>query len=385
MPGPAGRIIKDDKICSERCNMNLVIHKPGASQAAPVPATEQDPRWTQLVNRDRSADGSFVYAVTTTGVYCRPACPSRLAKPQNVRFYNTCAAAEAAGFRACRRCRPNEASAIERQANLIAEACRKIAEAEELPRLDALAAAAGMSPFHFHRLFKSVTGLTPKAYAVAQRNERIRDRLAAGAGSVTEAIYEAGFNSNSRFYESSNAVLGMTPSAFREGGTYTEIRFAIGQCSLGAILVACSSRGVCAILIGDDPDALARELQDRFPNADLIGGDAAFEDLVAKVVGFVEAPQTGLDLPLDLRGTAFQQRVWQALRGIPCGETASYAEIARRIGAPRSVRAVAQACAANKLAVAIPCHRVVRTDGDVSGYRWGVPRKRALLAKERRK
>ncbi|MET0824858.1 MAG: methylated-DNA--[protein]-cysteine S-methyltransferase, partial [Solirubrobacterales bacterium] len=235
--------------------------------------------------------------------------------------------------------------------------------------------------YHFHRVFKAVTGLTPKAYAAAHREQRVRNALTL-TGTVTEAIYEAGYNSNSRFYETSNAVLGMTPSAFRAGGKGTDIRFAVGECSLGAILVAKSAKGICAITLGDDPEALVRDLEDRFPKANLIGGDPDFEALVARVVGFVEAPRIGLDLPLDVQGTAFQQRVWQALREIPAGETASYAEVARRIGAPKAVRAVAQACGANGIAVAIPCHRVVRNDGALSGYRWGVERKRALLGKE---
>ena len=224
--------------------------------------------------------------------------------------------------------------------------------------------------------------MTPRDYAIAHRAKRIRGALAQPGTTVTAAIYDAGFNSSGRFYESSNAVLGMTPTDYRAGGANTGIRFAIGECSLGSILVARSERGVCAILLGDDPDALARDLQDRFPHARLIGGEAGFEELVAKVVGFVEAPALGLDLPLDVRGTAFQQRVWQALREIPAGRTASYSDIAKRIGAPKSVRAVAQACAANAIAVAIPCHRVVRIDGALSGYRWGVARKRALLERE---
>ncbi|YBV95945.1 bifunctional DNA-binding transcriptional regulator/O6-methylguanine-DNA methyltransferase Ada [Phyllobacteriaceae bacterium JZ32] len=357
--------------------MNLVAnsHK--------MTAAEQDPRWMALVHRDPAFDGKFVYSVKTTGVYCRPTCPSRLAKPENIAFHADCGEAERAGFRPCLRCRPNEASLAERHAAVIAEACRRIETAEELPVLDALAKSVGMSPYHFHRLFKATTGLTPKAYGAAHRARRIRDQLAQGKGSVTEAIYDAGFNSSSRFYETSNKVLGMTPSAFRAGGVQAEIKFAVAQCTLGAIVVAASTKGVCAILLGDDPDELVRDLQDRFPKADLIGGDPEFEALVAKVVGFVEAPAIGLDLPLDVRGTAFQERVWQALRDIPAGETASYTEIARRIGAPKAVRAVAQACAANKIAVAIPCHRVVRQDGDLSGYRWGVERKRALLQSER--
>lgn len=338
-------------------------------------------RWAAVTRRDPAADGDFVYSVRTTGVYCRPSCAARQARRENVRFHATCAAAEAAGFRPCKRCRPNEAPLAERQAAAVAKACRLIAEAEELPDLNTLAAAAGMSPFHFHRVFRKVMGLTPKAYASAHRANRVRAELAQG-GSVTEAIYGAGFNSSGRFYATSSDMLGMTPSAFRAGGANASIRFAVGECSLGSILVAASERGVCAIMLGDDPDALARELQDRFPKARLTGGDASFEDWVAKVVGFVEAPHLGLDLPLDVRGTAFQQRVWQALREIPAGSTASYAEIAEKLGTPKAVRAVAQACAANAIAVAIPCHRVVRRDGALSGYRWGVERKQALLERE---
>jgi AraC family transcriptional regulator of adaptative response/methylated-DNA-[protein]-cysteine methyltransferase len=239
-----------------------------------------------------------------------------------------------------------------------------------------------MSPFHFHRVFKAVTGLTPRGYAAAHRGERVRRELEK-APSVTAAIYDSGYSSNGRFYDDSERVLGMTPSEYRAGGANAEIRFAVGECSLGSILVARSERGVCAILLGNDPDALARELQDRFPRASLIGADAAFEDLVARVVGLVEAPRIGLDLPLDVRGTAFQQRVWRVLREIPAGSTLSYREVARRIGAPRAVRAVAHACATNPLAVAIPCHRVVRSDGGLAGYRWGVERKRTLLQREK--
>lgn len=266
-------------------------------------------------------------------------------------------------------------------AALVAQACRTIECAEPPPGLAELASKAGLSAYHFHRVFKAATGLTPKAYAVAHRARRVRTALSRGAN-VTRAIYEAGYNSNGRFYEKSNALLGMTPSQYRAGGANTEIRFVIGACSLGAILVASSERGVCAIAMGDDPDALARDLQDRFPRARLIGADKKFERLVAGVVGFVEEPARGLNLPLDVRGTAFQQRVWQALQKIPAGTTATYTQIARRIGAPASARAVAGACAANVLAVAIPCHRVVRGDGGLADYRWGVARKRALLARE---
>ncbi|HET9669530.1 MAG TPA: bifunctional DNA-binding transcriptional regulator/O6-methylguanine-DNA methyltransferase Ada [Casimicrobiaceae bacterium] len=259
--------------------------------------------------------------------------------------------------------------------------CRFIEGVEHVPSLDELAARAGLSRWHLQRTFKRITGVTPKAYADACRERRLRNALTGGAR-VTDAIYAAGYNSNARFYERSDDVLGMTASRYRAGGAHETIRFAIGQCSLGAILVARSDRGVCAISLGDDPDTLARELQDRFPKAELVGGDREFERWVARVVGFVEAPKIGLDLPLDVRGTAFQQRVWQALRAIPAGETVSYADLAARIGSPKSVRAVAGACAANTLAVAIPCHRVIRNDGALSGYRWGVERKRALLERE---
>lgn len=345
--------------------------------------TERDPRWASVVARDASADGRFWYSVATTGVYCRPSCASRLARPENIRFHATREAAERAGFRPCKRCKPDQPSLAERHAARIVDACRFIEESEQAPGLEDLASRAGMSPYHFHRVFKAITGLTPKSYAGADRAGRMRRELARGAR-VTDAIYESGYGSSSRFYAKSGEMLGMTPSRYRAGGSEAAIRFAVGQCSLGAILVATSERGICAISLGDDPEALVRDLQDRFPQAELVGGDAEFEKLVATVIGYVEAPRIGLTLPLDVRGTAFQQRVWQALREIPAGSTASYAAVAERIGAPTSARAVAQACASNPLAVAIPCHRVVRKDGDLSGYRWGVDRKRSLLDREAR-
>lgn len=351
------------------------------SRAQRAAATAADPRWARIQARDAGADGSFVYAVRSTGVYCRPSCPARSARPENISFHRSAAEAASAGFRPCKRCKPDQRDADAQRTAMVTDLCRHIDSADPAPTLDQLAARAGLSPFHLHRVFKAATGLTPKAYASAQRAQRMRQALAE-SGSVTEAIYDAGYGSGSRFYEQAHQVLGMTPSAFRDGGADTEIRFAIGQCSLGAILVAQSARGVCAILLGDDPDALARDLQDRFPKAQLIGGDAGFEQLVATVVGHVEAPRHGLRLPLDVRGTAFQRRVWQALCEIPAGQTVSYAQVAQRIGAPSAVRAVAQACAANALAVAIPCHRVLRSDGGLSGYRWGVERKRALLERE---
>lgn len=338
-------------------------------------------RWTAVKARDAAFDGKFYYSVATTGVYCRPSCSARLARRENVAFHTSCADAERAGFRPCKRCKPNEPSLHDRYTAKVVEACRLIEHADEPPKLDDLARTIGLSTYHFHRIFKAMIGLTPKAYAVAQRQKRVHENLARSA-SVTDAIHASGFNSSGRFYAGSADFLGMTPTDFRVGGTHAEMRFAVGECSLGSILVAASHKGITAIFLGDDPESLVRNLQDRFPNATLIGGDSTFETIVATIVGLVEAPDKGLDLPLDVRGTAFQHRVWQALREIPSGTTAAYSEIAERIGMPKAVRAVASACAANKIAIAIPCHRVVRNDGSLSGYRWGVERKRALLKRE---
>jgi AraC family transcriptional regulator of adaptative response/methylated-DNA-[protein]-cysteine methyltransferase len=345
------------------------------------PPVADDPRWVRIAARDKTADGHLWYSVATTGVYCRPSCPSRTANPDNVQLHDTLQSARATGFRPCRRCNPDGLSLQSENAVLIAKACRIIEKSEEEPSLETLADAIGRSPSHFHRVFKAATGLTPKQYAAANRAKKIRQGLVAG-NSVTEVIYDAGFNSSGRFYENATDMLGMTPSQYRAGGRNEEIKFAVGQTSLGAILVASSTKGVASILLGDDPDELVRNLQDRFPKAHLIGANRDYEALVARIVGFVEAPNIGLDLPLDIRGTAFQHRVWRALQEILLGETVSYAEIARRIGSPRAARAVADACAANNFAVAIPCHRVLRNDGSLSGYAWGVERRRRLLGRE---
>ncbi len=358
-----------------KTSQRLAAHKPNRDEA-------DEPRWLAVQRRDRSADGQFLYGVRTTGIYCRPSCGARLPLRANVVFFATGAAAEAAGFRPCRRCRPDGMGLEARRSSAIARACRLIEQSQDKVGVDALAAAAGMSRFHFQRVFKATTGLTPKAYAAAARRGRVTAELQSG-GRVTDAIYAAGYGSSSRFYSGSGRELGMRPSDLRAGGRGVAMRFAVGQCSLGSILVAATDRGLCAILMGDEPDGLVRDLQDRFPRAALEAGDTEFERWMSKVVGFVDAPRLGLELPLDIRGTAFQQRVWRALREIPPGTTMSYAEIAARLGAPGSARAVARACAANPLAVAIPCHRVVRKDGDLSGYRWGVERKRALLERER--
>ena len=351
-----------------------------ADAASLLPMTEGD-CWKAVQERDASADHQFVFAVRTTGVYCRPSCASRQALRKNVSFFAKPLDAEKAGFRPCKRCRPDQQSPADRQAALVAAACRTIENSEEPPSLEALANQAGVSRFHFHRLFKRATGITPKAYAAASRAARLRGELGRG-GSVTAAIFDAGYNASSRFYEESDKRLGMRPTQFRDGGRDATIRFAIGECTLGSILVAATERGVCAINFADDPDHLLKTLQDQFPHAELIGGDAVFEKLAATVIGHIESPQGNLGLPLDIQGTVFQQRVWEALQKVPAGQTASYSEIASAIGQPKAVRAVAQACGANRIAVAIPCHRVIRTDGSLSGYRWGIERKQELLNRE---
>jgi AraC family transcriptional regulator of adaptative response/methylated-DNA-[protein]-cysteine methyltransferase len=344
-------------------------------------ATDEE-RWRAVVDRDSGAVGRFYYAVRTTGVYCRPGCGARLARRENVAFYRTQAEAEREGFRPCQRCRPKQQTSDGQHAAVIARACALLDVADEVPDLKQLAAGVGMSASHLHRVFNSQTGLTPKGYALARRATRVRDELSRG-GSVTSAIYNAGFASSGRFYAMSGKALGMTPREFRAGGKGMSVRFAVGDCSLGSILVAATDRGICAIALGDEPAELVRELHERFPSAELIGGDREFERVVATVVSFVERPAAGLGLPLDVQGTAFQHRVWRKLGEIGAGRTRSYAQLARELGSPGGARAVARACAANTLAVAIPCHRVVRTNGSLSGYRWGVERKAKLLASER--
>jgi AraC family transcriptional regulator of adaptative response/methylated-DNA-[protein]-cysteine methyltransferase len=368
-----------EPVLQERCLMTIATRNKIPN--LPPRSVADDPRWSRIVARDKTADGHLWYSVSTTGVYCRPSCPSRVANPKNVQLHDSLESAKATGFRPCKRCKPEGASIEGENAVLVAKACRIIEESQVELSLEELADAIGRSPSYFHRIFKATTGLTPKDYAAGHRAKKLRQGLASG-NTVTEAIYDAGFNSSGRFYEKSTDLLGMTPSRYRAGGTDEEIRFAVGQTSLGAILVASSSKGVAAILLGDDPDKLVRNLQDRFPKAHLIGADRGYEALIARVVGFVERPGTGLNLPLDVRGSAFQQRVWLALQEVPVGETVSYAEVARRIGSPKAVRAVASACAANNLAVVIPCHRVVRMDGSLSGYAWGVERKREMIRRE---
>ena len=365
--------------------MSLAQFNPAMPAKLTQPVTQtfdtDEARWAAVQARDRAADGHFFYSVSTTGVFCRPSCAARPALRRNVGFHTTGAEAMAAGFRACKRCKPTGTSIEDANLAKIKQACKTIETAETPPSLDELSAGAGLSAFHFHRLFKTIVGVTPKAYAMAHRTGRIQAGLSANQ-TVTSAIYDAGYNSSGRFYENANAILGMTPGAYRQGGQNTTIRYASAPCTLGHVLVGATTKGICSILLGIDEPTLRADLSARFPKATLMAGDHDFSALLAEIVGFIEAPKRGLNLPLDVQGTAFQQRVWQALRAIPLGQTSSYAEIAQSLGAPKSARAVASACASNPLALAIPCHRVVRGDGNLSGYRWGIERKREILIRE---
>ena len=338
-------------------------------------------RWQAIVERNKAADGYFFYGVKSSLIYNHPSVAGRLPNRNNILFFDNEQQAISQGYRSGKRSRNESSQLIQFYQEKIEQACRYIEENQTTLKLSQLADHVGISRFHFHRLFKSQTGLTPKAYADAFRHKKIRQQLQE-KDSITDAIYDAGYHSSSRFYETSTQRLGMTPKVWRAGGGGMKIYFALAICSLGNVLVAQSPMGICAIFLGDDPEQLLQDLQDKFPQAELIGGDAEFEQLIAHVIGFIEAPEIGFNLPLDIRGTAFQQRVWQALRDIPVGKTVSYSEVAEKIGQPKAVRAVASACAANMLAVVIPCHRVVRNDGSLSGYRWGIDRKQALLLKE---
>jgi len=341
-----------------------------------------DKCWAAVENRDAGADGSFYYGVRTTGVYCRPGCPSRRPLRANTAFFATTSEAEAAGLRACKRCRPTDASTASRHIAAIEKACALLRTSETIPSLGELAAAAAISRFHFHRVFKQVTGATPRDYARTHRLGLLAQRLDAGE-KVTEAIYASGFGSSSRAYEAAPAALGMTPGARRRAGDGETIRYVTVATPLGWALVAATGRGVCLTALGDDRERLAAMVRERFPAALLVAEDAALKDWAEQIVRFITDPGQTPDLPLDIRGTAFQTRVWRALQRIPLGRTATYAEIARALGQPKAVRAVAQACAANNLALLVPCHRVIREDGDLAGYRWGLERKRALLERER--
>lgn len=346
-----------------------------------LPFSTELTRWEAVGQRSPQADGFFVYGVSTTGIYCRPVCPSRRPKRENVEFFETWQAAEQAGFRPCKRCIPQSPDEADESLKVIMQACQIIEEAEQAPTLQQLADAVGLSQYHFHRLFKRIVGVTPKQYAAEKRLDRVRTQLQEGA-TVTDAIYNAGFESSSRFYETATSSLGMKPKEYRSGGQGVSIRYAIVQSYLGWVLVAATDRGICRIDFGDAPEILRKHLKTRFPQAELQANDPNFQKLVAQVLGFLEKPEQGLGLPLDIQGTAFQRRVWTALQNIPAGATASYGDIAAQIGNPKAARTVAQACASNNIAVAIPCHRVIRRDGELGGYRWGVERKRAILERE---
>ncbi|HEY9619225.1 MAG TPA: bifunctional DNA-binding transcriptional regulator/O6-methylguanine-DNA methyltransferase Ada [Crinalium sp.] len=348
---------------------------------AVTPFLTDTQRWAAVIQRDQQADGAFVYAVKSTGVYCRPDCSSRSPKLNNVLFFQSCKDAEAAGFRPCKRCKPNGISPHAEKVDLIARVCQLIATSETPLSLQELAKFAGLSSYHFHRVFKNIVGITPKEYMMMQRSNRVRDGLQQ-ANSVTQTIYDAGFESSSRFYEHAENMLGMKPMRYKQGGSGMGIRVAIKQSCLGWVLVAATEKGICAIEFGESPNNLREQLHTRFPKAHLQEDDPQFTTWVTQVIQVIETPHQGLDLPLDIQGTAFQQRVWKALQDVIPGTTVSYADIADRIGNPKAVRAVARACASNTIAIAIPCHRVVRSNGDLSGYRWGIERKQALLERE---
>ncbi len=342
---------------------------------------DDESRWAAVTARDRTADGAFVYAVETTGVFCRPSCPSRPALRRNVRFFDRPGQAERAGFRACKRCKPTAGDPRDLAAARMVRACRLL-EGGEVTRTDALADAVGMSAFHFLRTFKKHVGVTPQAYRRRVVTERAKQAVAR-APSVTQAIYEAGYSSSSRFYHGAGAELGMAPRRAKEGGDGEHVRYVVRRCSLGALLVAWTFRGACDVRFGDSDGQVTAAMRERFPAARIERASVPpWVDAIVDAVERPRAPGPALDLPVDIRGTAFQERVWRELRRIPPGETRSYGEIAAAIGAPRAVRAVAGACADNRVAVVIPCHRVVRADGGVSGYRWGPERKRALLRRE---
>ena len=347
-----------------------------------VGTTSDDARWAAVLARDAAADGTFVTGVLTTGIYCRPSCPARHPKRQNVRFFDLPAQAEAAGLRACKRCKPNEPSQAQRHRFAVEEACRMIEQSEERVPLAQLATAVGLSQYHFHRVFKAITGITPKAYELAHRRERLEASLADPAGRMTDAIHDSGFGSSTRFYATASTTLGMTPRARRDGASGQRIQLAIRPCALGQLAVAATEHGICAVRFGEDPAALRAEIEQAFPRAVLSDGEAAFTGWVSQVVAQVSQPDAAFDLPLDIQGTAFQQQVWRALRDIPVGETRTYTDIAAAIGKPAAARAVANACGDNPVPVAVPCHRVVRADGSLGGYRGGTDRKVALLAAE---
>lgn len=347
----------------------------------PIDFKSESNRWQAVAHRNPQAVGKFVYGVVTTGIYCHPTCSSRKPNRTNVCFFDNWQTAEENGFRACKRCTPNVSNATNTTAERVIQACKLIEETEQALSLNQLATMVGLSPYYFHRIFKKTVGVTPKQYAMEKRLNRVRSNLTQNS-TVTEAVYKAGYESGSRFYETAKKSLGMKPSVYKKGGEGIPIRYAIVESYLGWVLVAATEQGICKIAFDDRPEILYSRLKADFPQAELHDNDPEFKTIIAQTLTFLETPEQGLDLPLDIQGTAFQRRVWAALQTIEPGSTASYSEIARKIGKPKAARAVAKACAANNIAVAIPCHRVVRNDGDLGGYRWGIERKQALLKRE---
>jgi len=344
----------------------------------PTLLMDENSRWQAFIERDTRYDGQFVTAVTTTGIFCRPSCSARKPHRENVRFFTDCNEAEAAGFRACHRCLPQEAAP---QARLVYEVCRFIEDhLDEDVTLAALGTNLHVSPFHLQRVFKRMMGISPREYADQVRVQRLKEALKTG-DSVTDAVYEAGYGSSSRVYE--NTPLGMTPGEYRRGGHAVGIRYTLVSCVLGWLLVAATEKGVCAVSLGDDATVLENRLHHEYPAAALERADEDLQAWVMPILNKLEGCVDQLDLPLDIQATAFQRQVWQALQEIPCGVTRSYSEIARTIGNPKATRAVARACASNPVALVIPCHRVVREDGNLGGYRWGLERKEYLLENER--
>lgn len=343
-----------------------------------------DARWKAVMERNAHADGTFFYAVGTTGVFCRPSCTARRPLRKNVSFYGSKAEAKLAGFRPCKRCKPDSTPTHQRRKEAMVETCRLIERAEREPTLAELAGAVGLSPYHFNRVFKSIVGVTPKQYAIAHRS-RIAAKQLKTSKDVTTAIYASGYGASSRFYESTRGRHGMTATSLRQGGAGISIRYAFRESSLGLVVVAATEKGICAVLFGASPAELTEDLHGRFPRADfeLAHAGSDFEEWVERTVDYVEGQTARFDIPLDVRGTAFQELVWRVLRDVPAGQTVSYADVARRIGRPTSARAVGRACAANPVAVVVPCHRVVRSDGSLSHYRWGADRKARLLQRER--
>jgi AraC family transcriptional regulator, regulatory protein of adaptative response / methylated-DNA-[protein]-cysteine methyltransferase len=360
--------------------MSAMLHREMTSASE-----EQDKFWQAVMDRDSQFDGQFVFAVSSTGIYCRPSCPARRPRRDRVSFFALPEAASQAGFRACKRCHPQQASLIDPQVEMVQRVCRFIeTNPDETMNLETLGDHVGLSSFHLQRTFKNIMGVTPREYAEAIRTNRFKSGVRSGE-SVTNAMYEAGYGSSSRLYERANSELGMTPATYSRGGKEVVIDYATTKSPLGYLLVAATSKGVCAVRLGDTLTALEADLRKEYPSAQIRRNEGPLDGALKQIVAHLEGKQPHLSLPVDVRATAFQRQVWQALQEIPYGETRSYGEVAKAIGQPKAVRAVARACATNPIALVIPCHRVIREDKSLGGYRWGIERKKKLLENERRR